>query len=82
MSPFKRNMTRVVIFTSIVLFTAAITSGIYYLKIKKNENIQNQLQLKELRVAASGIGLSLEKLKQIAKYFRGNMSCDVTQALG
>lgn len=74
-------MTRVVIFTSIVLFTAAITSGIYYLKIKKNENIQNQLQFRELRVAAAGIGLSLEKLKQIAKYFRGNMSCDVTQAL-
>lgn len=76
MSPFKRNMTRVVIFTSIVLFTAAISSGIYYMKIKKNENIQNQLQFRELRVASTGIGMSLEKLKPIAKYFRANMSCD------
>lgn len=74
-------MTRVVVFTSIVLFTAAISSGIYYMKIKKNENIQNQLQFRELRVASTGMGMSIEKLKQIAKYFRENMNCDVTGAV-
>ncbi len=76
MSPLKRNITRVVIFTSIVLFTAAISSGIYYLKIKKNEDIQNQLQFRELRVAADALDMSLAKLQQISQHFKNTLSCE------
>ena len=78
MSPFKRNVTRVVIFSTIVLISAVISTAIYYLKTKTNEQTQNQLQFRQLNIASTSIDQSIRKLINISDYFKKNISCDAT----
>lgn len=78
MSSLKRNISRVAGFSTVILLGIAISAGIYFLKIQKNENIQNQLQFRELKDATNEIDQSLQKLKKIAENFSAGKACDLT----
>jgi hypothetical protein len=67
MSPAKRRMSNVLIFSAILLIAIGISAGLYFFKIQKNEDYQNQLHFRELNVAAHSFHSSLTQFKRVGK---------------
>ena len=69
MSPAKRRMSNILIASSIVFIAIGISAALYFYKIQKNEDHQNQLHFRELNVAAHNLENSLQQLKGVSKTF-------------
>lgn len=65
MSPAKRRMSNILIFSAILLIAVGISAGLYFFKIQKNENYQNQLHFRELNVAADSFQSSLKQFSSV-----------------
>ncbi len=65
MSPFKRRFSTFIIFT-VTMLTIGISSALYYFKIEKNEEIQNQLHFRTLNEVSDNLIASFEQMRSIA----------------
>ncbi|MGQ8364606.1 cache domain-containing protein [Glaciecola sp. 1036] len=75
MTPLKRNINRVVVFTLVLLLGSGISGLIYYLKIKNNESSFNTLQLRELERVEVALKESFQKIKSTTKFLQSASEC-------
>jgi hypothetical protein len=66
-SPNKRRMSNVLVFSAILLIAVGISAGLYFFKIQKNEDYQNQLHFRELNVVAHSFNTSLYQFESVGK---------------
>lgn len=66
MSPARRRFSSIIFFTATILLATAICSALYFFKIQKNEDYQNQLHFRELNEIALSISNGIEQLSRVA----------------
>ena len=83
MTPFKRNLSKL-LFIALVLALGTIISGvIYYFKMDSNEDTLNTLLFRELKQIEGTLHRSFDKVKVTSQYILADdndqQQCDVNQ---
>ena len=67
MSPVKRRLSSLIIFSVTIFLTIGISSAMYFFKIQKNEDYQNRLHFRELNEVSRSISISIGQIFEIAE---------------
>lgn len=67
MSPVKRRLSSLIIFSVTIFLTIGISSAMYFFKIQKNEDYQNRLHFRELNEISRSISISIGQIFEIAE---------------
>lgn len=67
MSPRKRRFSNLIVFSIVLVLVVIVSSGVYFFKIQKNEDYQNQLHFRELNTVAHSVRSSIDQFSRLGK---------------
>lgn len=77
MTPFKRNLSKLLFFALVVAIGTVVSGVIYYLKMGQNEDTLNTLLFRELQQVEGTITRSLEKIQVTTNYLLSDPQQDI-----
>lgn len=74
MTPFKRNLSKLLLISMVLALGTIISGVIYYLKMDSNEDTLNTLLFRELKQIEGTLHRSFDKVKVTSQYIVSNIS--------
>lgn len=76
MSPLKRRISSLIVFSVIVFLVVSICGAVYFFKIQENEDYQNQLHFRELNTAAHSVRGAIQQFTRLGKTITNLLAAD------